>query len=82
MENKNIKVHPPWYARGTPVINPRDGPPMAMSDKPLFAIREGPSARGKIPEIYRPWLTLKTAIFNTQNSVYGQWYATNPPAGG
>ena len=47
MENISIKVHPPWYARGTPVINPRDGPPMAESEIPLFAIREGPSARGK-----------------------------------
>ncbi len=59
MENNNIKVHPPWYARGTPIINTRDGPPMALSDKPLFAIRGGPSARGKVPEKYRPWLTLR-----------------------
>ncbi len=50
MENNNIKVHPPWYARGTPIINTRDGPPMAISDKPLFAIRGGPSARGKTGE--------------------------------
>ncbi len=47
MDIINIKVHPPWYARGTPIVNTRDGPPMAISDKPLFAIRVGPSARGK-----------------------------------
>lgn len=47
MDIINIKVHPPWYARGTPIVNTRDGPPMAISDKPLFAIRKGPSARGK-----------------------------------
>ena len=47
MDIINIKVHPPWYARGTPIVNTRDGPPMALSDKPLFAIREGPSTRDK-----------------------------------
>ncbi len=47
MDIINIKVHPPWYARGTPIVSTRDGPPMAISDKPLFAIREGPSDRGK-----------------------------------
>ena len=52
MDNISIKVHPPWYARGTPVINPRDGPAMALSDKPLFANPitigcRGPSARGE-----------------------------------
>ena len=51
MENINIKVHPPWYARGTPIINTRDGPQMALSEKPLFAIREGPSARGNPVEV-------------------------------
>jgi hypothetical protein len=75
MEHNNIKVHPPWYARGTPVTKPRDGPPMAKSDKQLFVIREGPSARGKPKDFNLPWLTLKTTFFNTQNSVYGQWCA-------
>ena len=75
MEKKNIKVHLPWYARGTPVVNPRDGPQMANSDKPLFAIREGPSARGEPPDKFRLWLTLKTTFFNTKNTVYGQWTA-------
>lgn len=159
MENISIKVHPPWYARGTPVINPRDGPPMAESEntdyvikcrkltlhsvcsfitisaltnfrfsiffdminqnwyKPLFAIRGGPSVRGNPGECMpdqqggmnvlmreylsdrqagmnevgsrkpedrnrgnpvgktRLWLTLKTTLFNTQNSVFSQWYA-------
>ncbi len=60
-------VHPPWYARGTPIINTRDGPPMALSNKPFFAIRGGPSARGKIPEKYRPWLTLK--FFNADRKI-------------
>ena len=51
MESINIKVHPPWYARSTPIINTRDGPQMALSEKPLFAIREGPSARGNPVEV-------------------------------
>ena len=93
MENISIKVHPPWYARSTPIINTRDGPQMALSEntvyvikcrklrlhsvctfitisaltslrfgifndmknqnwyKPLFAIREGPSARGNPVEV-------------------------------
>ena len=51
MENISIKVHPPWYARGTPIINTRDGPQMALSEKPLFAIRRGPSARGNPVEV-------------------------------
>ncbi len=72
MENISIKVHPPWYARGTPVTSTRDGPPMALSDKPLFAIREGPSARGKPPEISRLWLTSFFAVFNAQNSMYSR----------
>jgi hypothetical protein len=104
MDNISIKVHPPWYARGTPVINTRDGPAMALNDKLLFAICRGPSARGKPGECMnalmheclpdrqagmnsgvdrvisvfgfsRLWLTLKTTFFNTQNSVYSQWYA-------
>ena len=110
MDKINIKVHPPWYARGTPVIKIRDGPAMALNDNLLFAICRGPSARGKPgecrnagmrecmnedgrrktevgsrkPEDQRRvkprgiiclWLTLKTTFFNTQNSVYGQWYA-------
>jgi hypothetical protein len=66
MEDISIKVHPPWYARGTPVTNPRDGPPMAISDKPLFAIREGPSARGEPGDFLRLWLTLITTFFTTQ----------------
>jgi hypothetical protein len=37
MENISIKDHPPWYARGTPITNTRDGPPMAINDKLLFA---------------------------------------------
>jgi hypothetical protein len=130
MENISIKVHPPWYARGTPVTNPRDGPPMAMSDKSLFAICEGPSARGKPGEVGSrksgvgsresedrrpksedrrpktedrrrksgvgsresgagrqkkgqtkgnnpPLADVKNHVFNTQNSVYSQWYVRN-----
>ena len=45
-----IKGHPPWYARGTPVTNIRDGPAMAINDKLLFAICRGSSARGKLGE--------------------------------
>jgi hypothetical protein len=75
MEDISIKVHPPWYARGTPVTNTRDGPAMAISDKPLFAICRGPSARGEPKGKTRLWLTLKTTFSNTQNRVYGQWYA-------
>ncbi len=44
MDIINIKVHPPWYARGTPIISTRDGPPMAISDKPLL-----PFAKGRQP---------------------------------
>jgi hypothetical protein len=51
MENISIKVHPPWYARGTPIINPRDGPQMAENNKLLFAICSGPSARGNPVEV-------------------------------
>jgi len=47
MDIMSIKGHPPWYARGTPVTNIRDGPAMAINDKLLFAICRGPSARGK-----------------------------------
>ncbi|MCB8963415.1 MAG: hypothetical protein H6536_00055 [Bacteroidales bacterium] len=89
MENISIKVHPPWYARGTPIINTRDGPPMAESDIPLFAICEGPSARGKTIkcmnekgkrvrsglDFIRLWLTLNTTFFNTKKSVFSQQYA-------
>jgi hypothetical protein len=63
MDNISIKDHPPWYARGTPVINPRDGPPMASSEISLFAIRKGPSARGEPKDKTRRWLTLKKHIF-------------------
>ncbi len=61
MENISFKEHPPWYARGTPVNNTRDGPPMAMNDKTLFANPitigcEGPSARGEPGEVGRPKL--------------------------
>jgi hypothetical protein len=55
MEIINIKVHPPWYARGTPIVNTRDGPPMALSDKPLFANGEWSSNKvkpGKCPNAY------------------------------
>jgi len=110
----SIKGHPPWYARGTPVTNIRDGPAMAINHKLLFAICRGPSARGEMGEWgdevgrqrsedgrrkhencrgevgrqesedqsrYEPmgknrrWLTLNTTFFNTQNSVFSQWYA-------
>ena len=47
MDYITIRNHPPWYARGTPVINTRDGPAMALNDKLLFAICRGPSARGE-----------------------------------
>jgi hypothetical protein len=79
MEYKNIKVHKPWYARGTPVTNPRDGPAMALSDKPLFAIRVGPSARGEPPGFPHPWLTLITMFFNAQKRVFGNSYAQTLP---
>ena len=57
MEYISIKDHPPWYARGTPVSNTRDGPAMALNDNLLFAICRGPSARGELKEIFRPWPT-------------------------
>jgi hypothetical protein len=79
MEYNNIKVHQPWYARGTPDTNPRDGPAMALSDKPLFAIRIGPSARGEPPDFPRPWLIFKTVFVNTQKWVFGQSYAQIHP---
>jgi hypothetical protein len=44
----NIKVYPPWYARGTPVTNPRDGPAGANGALPLFAFREMPPDNVKI----------------------------------
>ena len=75
MEHISIKDHPPWYARGTPVSNTRDGPAMALNDKLLFAICRGPSARGNPRGKTRLWLTLKPTFFNTRNSVYGLWYA-------
>jgi hypothetical protein len=75
MDIISIKDHPPWYARGTPVTNTRDGPARAVNDKSLFAICRGPSARGKPGGKTRRWLTLKTTFFNTKNSVYSQWYA-------
>jgi hypothetical protein len=138
MDYISIKDHPPWYARGTPVTNTRDGPVMALNNKLLFAICRGPSGEGRgkgegqgrggsqqaavgswqsedcsrpperksragrsevgswqladrrqNPDSYlgeersrgepkgktRRWLTLKTTFFNTQKSVYGQWYA-------
>ena len=71
MDYISIKDHPPWYARGTPVINTRDGPAMALNDKLLFVICRGPSARGEPKGKTRRWLTFKTTFFNTQNSVYG-----------
>ena len=96
MENITIKVHPPWNARGTPIITPRDGPPMANSDRQLLAIGAGPPGRGEpgkcLPDQQAGRNTgegrvmfeldfnltcpaLKTTFFNTQNSVYSQWYA-------
>ena len=47
MDSISIKDHPPWYARGTPVIKTRDGPAMALNDKLLFAICRGPSGEGR-----------------------------------
>ena len=70
----SIKGHPPWYARGTPVTNIRDGPAMAINHKLLFAICRGSSASEKPVRKTHRWLTLKTTFFNMQNSVYGQWY--------
>jgi hypothetical protein len=75
MDNISIKDHPPWYARGTPVINPRDGPPMASSEISLFAIRKGPSARGEPKDKTHRWLTLKNTYFNTRKSVYLRLFA-------
>jgi hypothetical protein len=74
MDIMNIKGHPPWYARGTPVTNIRDGPAMAINHKLLFAICRGPSASEKPMGKTHRWLTLKTTFFNMQNSVYSQWY--------
>jgi hypothetical protein len=74
MDIMNIKGHPPWYARGTPVTNIRDGPAMAINHKLLFAICRGPSASEKPMGKTHRWLTLKTTFFNTQNSVFSQWY--------
>ena len=58
MDIMSMKGHPPWYARGTPVTNIRDGPAMAINDKLLFAICRGSSARGKpgesMNEVGRP----------------------------
>ena len=51
MDNISIKDHPPWYARGTPVINIRDGPAMALNDILLLAICREPSARGEPGEV-------------------------------
>jgi hypothetical protein len=68
MDNISIKDHPPWYARGTPVINPRDGPPMASSEISLFAIRKGPSARGEPKDKTHRWLTLKKSLFDAVRS--------------
>jgi hypothetical protein len=67
MDNINIKDHPPWYARGTPVTNPRDGPAMANHNILLFANPitigcRGPSARGEPKGKNRLWLTLKKSI--------------------
>ena len=62
MEHISIKDHPPWYARGTPVSNTRDGPAMALNNKLLFAICRGPSARGEPGGKTRRWLTLKKSI--------------------
>jgi len=73
MDIMNIKGHPPWYARGTPVTNIRDGPAMAINNKLLFAICRGPSASEKPVRKTHRWLTLKTTFFNMQNSVYCQW---------
>jgi len=74
MDIMNIKGHPPWYARGTPVTNIRDGPAMAINHKLLFAICRDPSASEKPMGKTHRWLTLKTTFFNTQNSVYSQWH--------
>ena len=57
MDIISIKVHPPWYARGTPITNTRDGPPFDLSayvvpdNVKMEAIREGPSARGNPVEV-------------------------------
>ncbi len=75
MDIMNIKGHPPWYARGTPVTNIRDGPAMAINHKLLFAICRDPSASEKPMGKTHRWLTLKTTFFNMQNSVSSQWYA-------
>ena len=88
MDIISIKVHPPWYARGTPIVSTRDGPPFDLSayvvsrrigtssdNVKMEAIREGPSARGKPTDLIHLWLTLKTTFFNMQKGVYGQWYA-------
>lgn len=75
-----IRGHPPWYARGTPVINLRDGPIHKTRGKPLvnwrdgptykirgkppFVNNEAPNARGKPRDKIRHWQALKTVIFS------------------
>jgi hypothetical protein len=74
MESINVKVHQPWFARGTPITNPRDGPAMALSDILLFAIRERPLARSKSLGLTRLRLIFKTVSFNTQKQFYSWRY--------
>ena len=54
MEQQKIRGHPPWYARGTPVIKMRDGPLIKIRGKPPLW-NQPPKARGKPPlENYYP----------------------------
>ena len=44
-----IRAHPPWFARGTPVVKLRDGPIHGIRGKPLYNWHIGSSSeiRGK-----------------------------------
>lgn len=46
-----IRGHPPWYARGTPVVKLRDGPVQKTRGNPITNWRDGPiiKIRGKPP---------------------------------
>jgi len=50
MDYIKIRGHPPWYARGTPLVKLRDGPLLKIRGKPPFVLLEVPKARGKPPD--------------------------------
>lgn len=75
MEHLYIRGHPPWYARGTPVVKLRDEPHAAIRGKPLFNGVGQLLARGNPPYLLQRWCTIKEGIINRQKGLYGQWYA-------